>query len=1013
MKIFRRSTPWILVLAVACSDGEEPAPSGCPGADWPATLDGRVHAGQTVFLPQTSGCVWTVEGEDVAVGSDGYARFTPATAGAYTLRAGDETRTIDVVDRNAVPFTNLNLYPSHSIEVVDDELWVASVYAPRIDRLDRETLAVRGGVAVGDWPVALAVQSGGAYVVVAQRAADTLGIVDRAEKRIVDAVWVGDEPSNVVLSPDGKTAYVSLATEGAVAAVDIERREVVRRYENVVPDPVGLAISPDGRTLYVAARRSGQPSRAPFGEDSPADERDLAFVDVASGEVEHVIDFGSTIGALYVSEDGSRLYVTRTQNDTQASLADIRAPNFIYEVVVLDTSDRSVVATADLTRQATSGGNAVALHELVIANGTLWVTAESSDLVIALDPTTLEEQARFPVEGRPRSLTADGDTVHVHGAQATAVTTVAIAGVARTGSTGPDPRPNAVKEGQRYFTGAGRMFATNWSCNGCHADGSTDTLVWPAGPFAARAVTRPFSWLEGTQPLGWSGYLTNYRNYAFTVSSNVGIRPTTDEAENLAAYIGSILPPPAANHRTERDGQLSAAGERGRAIYEGKAQCAMCHALPRTTSRRVLTDGITEGVTKIPQLVGIYRYQTWLKDGSASTLREATRRAAVWSNVTLDDSELDDLTRYLEELTGRDFFVLDSDPALDTPRALGVDEPIRLTFSKAVWDDRENLARITVESANGATPATVTADDPRHITVVPNGDLDPGTEYRVVIGDAFEAFDGTRMFETTTISFTTANPSLAIDGEYEWTIAVPVPDFMTGGFDPVRTASVTVAMTATRTASGAELVFDFGQDLVFRTRATVDGTQLRIPPTPIPVGPGGFADGTGMTADFADTDADDIGDGASGTLTLSGPGFSVPDVRWTIARKVEAPECAEGADGAVAVTVTRDAQSRLVFDWDDTAEQAIAFYVTDPGVQLPMGPGQPVMGGDTYWALTASMFPTGFGAPIVYGELPMGADDASPSQNAPVGGAALQPGTCYQLSVVTNRFQTGTFTIRF
>ena len=182
-----------------------------------------------------------------------------------------------------------------------------------------------------------------------------------------------------------------------------------------------------------------------------------------------------------------------------------------------------------------------------------------------------------------------GDAVFVHGAQQTTLTRVAAdaASGAETGAltTTADPRPPPVVDGQAYFTGAGRGYAVSWSCNSCHADGLSDTLVWNAGPFAGRKVSRPFFWLEGTWPLGWDGYLSSVDNYAFTVNTNVGVRPTTAEHRALSAYLSSLMPPPAGNGFTRRDGTLSELGARGKQVFEGEAGCASCHALPMTTGR--------------------------------------------------------------------------------------------------------------------------------------------------------------------------------------------------------------------------------------------------------------------------------------------------------------------------------------------------------------------------------------------------------------------------------------------
>jgi hypothetical protein len=89
----------------------------------------------------------------------------------------------------------------------------------------------------------------------------------------------------------------------------------------------------------------------------------------------------------------------------------------------------------------------------------------------------------------------------------------------------------------------------------------------------------------------------------------------------------------------------------------------------------------------------------------------------------------------------------------------------------------------------------------------------------------------------------------------------------------------------------------------------------------------------------------------------------------------------------------------------------LGFYVTDPGARLPLGPGQTVRDGAAYWAISTIEFPAGFAGPITYGQLPEGAMDVSEDNGAPTGGAPLEPGRCYQFSVITNQFQIASFTL--
>jgi hypothetical protein len=67
-------------------------------------------------------------------------------------------------------------------------------------------------------------------------------------------VDVGEEPSSVVISPDGKTAYVAsraAATVSKIVAIDTPA-PLVEATVAVGSEPVALALSPTGRRLYVA-----------------------------------------------------------------------------------------------------------------------------------------------------------------------------------------------------------------------------------------------------------------------------------------------------------------------------------------------------------------------------------------------------------------------------------------------------------------------------------------------------------------------------------------------------------------------------------------------------------------------------------------------------------------------------------------------------------------------------------------------------------------------------------------
>jgi DNA-binding beta-propeller fold protein YncE len=107
---------------------------------------------------------------------------------------------------------------------------------------------------------------------------------------------VGNRPFGVVLSPDGKAAYVG-SQDGTVIVVDLTGRRVSASIG--VPGGKGgfsLAVSPDGRSLYVSG----------FGVEGG-----VRIIDTATNSVTSVRFDGRPIagGPIAISPDGTRGYV--------------------------------------------------------------------------------------------------------------------------------------------------------------------------------------------------------------------------------------------------------------------------------------------------------------------------------------------------------------------------------------------------------------------------------------------------------------------------------------------------------------------------------------------------------------------------------------------------------------------------------------------------------------------------------------------------------------------------------
>ena len=410
--------------------------------------------------------------------------------------------------------------------------------------------------------------------------------------------------------------------------------------------------------------------------------------------------------------------------------------------------------------------------------------------------------------------------------------------------------------------------------------------------FPALGASRPYVLLEATWPLGWQGYLSSVRNYAVTVTGNVGINdPSTEDATALSEYLSSIMPPGRANSLTERDGSLSPQARQGYPVFE--RVCAGCHAGPLGTSRRRIDKSIGDGkVADIPALVGVYRQGVFFRDGSAKTLDAAVEQMVTFAKESLDTAELAALKRYVAEMTSRELFATSASPQPGAPLAL--DGSLVVTFSYPIYANDENVDKVRLFAVDDAgtarrllAKATV---DGRRVTLAPVDRLPPASKLRLTIEAGLEAEDGRLVATSTTTEYRTASvATLALDGRYTLTYT-PV------AFGPPGTpvAPLTATMVANKGPSGSsdiEVSFPSKQ-IRFTTKAVVSGTRLHVPPIPLAVS-GAFADGfSGFEADLLDTNGDGIADGVAGGTgpagargyTMSGPGFEAPSLAWDLVR---------------------------------------------------------------------------------------------------------------------------------
>ena len=1030
---------WVMALALTLAACDDDEPAVCEGAcAEEATAEllscvvawrdmsywRRVPRAQTFFLP-------LIKGEEMCQGvewrlleapprsqrelqrHDRFTQLTTDEIGVYRfgLQRGDFTaeypERLEVIEALERPFHNYNYFPSDRAQVhVDGQLWVAGVYTPQIGRLDLESGEALEPILVGAWPTALAYAPQEGLAFVAHKAEDTLGIIDVAQGKLIDAIWVGDEPTNLVWDATRRRVYVALGSAHAVAIVDVEARQVVKHIDAVF-DPLAMALDEAQGRLYVASHRSGQSELYPYEQRELSTERDIAVIDVEALEVSRfMLEVASTIHAMrwYESSDSpdGSLWITATTSRPQGSLNDAESMSFSHELIELDLDSAVEAATGsvsrvDLTRQASSSGPTATLQGFARCGDSWWVLAEGSNQAVelALDGSELQ---RVEITGKARSVSCDDSGVWVWSPNRLTVTRIDAGQAPQSYEMNlTDPREESLKFGLELFSNQGDDSGANRSCNQCHVDGLSDNLVWNAGPVRSRKLSRPFRWLEGTGYIGWDGYVGSVKISGYVGGATINHRGNTEESLALGAYLASIMPAPAANQWTERDGSLSELALVGESLFQGEAACVACHSGPQLTNQQILDEGFTEGRTDIPSLVDVNRLESWYKTGGMSTLRQAVAESANQTNITLDEAQLDALTQYMRELTGRSFFVLNADLAPQQQR-VAIDPIFRLNFSYPLLEGSDNLANVRLLDDQDQEIPCIVAADLRLLRVKPRVLLEPSASYRLVIGEALSSDQGQTLAEPYELEFTTAAPpSLRLEGVYDLTVTVPRLNFSEGAFDDEQRVSQTSKLTATPTEHGANIELFYGGDMLYQDQVVIEGDRLYSRDLPIAVGPA-FLNAVPLEVTLIDADADGVADSFNTNVTLTGPGIYLEDTPLVLEKTSDEFVCTPGSEGDHAPVVSTEGD-RLTIDWG--AAGTLGLFITTPDADLPVGPGT-VSGGETFWVVTATEYPTTFNGPVVYGEVPDLATDTSEENGGVLGGVPLESGQCVRFSVVVD-----------
>ncbi len=219
-----------------------------------------------------------------------------------------------------------------------------------------------------DQPVAVALSPNGAYLYVLNYEGE-VSVVSTTSDTVTATIGVQNdnaEASDIVISPNGATGYISEEGIGVVSVLNLSTHLVTRTITGSTPTL--LALSPNGKTLYAVSGGS-----TVFANN-------ILVIDLATGTVTDTIKLlDEGLAGIAVSRNGSDLYavdqdqvdVIATATDSIASTITGIGPAFsqLGNVALSPNGSTLYVGGPDLMAAIDLTGNADTVTTVSISNG--------------------------------------------------------------------------------------------------------------------------------------------------------------------------------------------------------------------------------------------------------------------------------------------------------------------------------------------------------------------------------------------------------------------------------------------------------------------------------------------------------------------------------------------------------------------------------------------------------------------------------------------------------------------
>jgi len=576
---------------------------------------------------------------------------------------------------------------------------------------------------VAGGPTGLALSPDGKTLFVALRNANAVAALSTASGKETKRLPVGFRPVGLALAPKANRLFVCNTGSGTVSAVDLgEMAEKFR--VRLVREPMFAALTPDEASVVVTNALPLGPATesstaASISIFDAKDARTGTTVKLPGGSTNcRTVSVSPDGKWAYVVHTVSRFQVPTTQlergwmNTSGLSVIDLENGE-LYATVLLDSIDlgaaepwgTALSADGKTLWVSLSGCHEVARIEvgrlvemlsgkvpdkyarsLGSANINPWAEVKKDpkyrfQLVNDLMAMYFAELIkRYPVGGRtllylhaaerpfergPRciALSKDGKQLYVptYYGGSLCVLDTETGNLVKNIPVGTQPEPDTIRKGEIAFHDAELCFQKWQACSSCHPnEARMDGLRWDLlnDGMGNHKRTRSLVYSHITAPVMAMGVRQTAQVAVRAGFHHILFAVVPEEtASAVDAYLKSLRPDP---NPFLVDGKLSEAAQRGKKIFEGKANCAACHSGKCYTDLKAYDVGTLGPYDKptdrfyTPKLTEIYRTAPYLHDGRATTLEEVFTK---WNKgdkhgVTskLSKEELADLVAYLKSL---------------------------------------------------------------------------------------------------------------------------------------------------------------------------------------------------------------------------------------------------------------------------------------------------------------------------------------------------------------------------